>query len=201
MVVPELAGEIAQRIAADEAEGLLPEHEVFLPGPAHPPLRLFRVLEPAPVPASPGPLREDARPHRGPDRATTRPTSTSSSKAAPSGWTTSWTITPIRRSRPGSRSTTATPSGKRPCTSGSCTSRSPRSIGRGKRFKRWLKKVYLRLPMRPLVRFVYAYVLRLGFLDGKPGLVFCTLLAFYDFLAWANVYEQRLGALQEQTSA
>ena len=44
----------------------------------------------------------------------------------------------------------------------------------------------------PLVRFVYAYVFRLGFLDGKPGLVFCTLLAFYDFLAWANVYERRV---------
>jgi glycosyltransferase involved in cell wall biosynthesis len=68
----------------------------------------------------------------------------------------------------------------------------PPGIGTGKRFKRWLKKVYLRLPMRPLVRFVYAYVLRLGFLDGKPGLVFCTLLAFYDFLAWANVYERRI---------
>ena len=31
-----------------------------------------------------------------------------------------------------------------------------------------------------------------GFLDGKPGLVFCTLLSFYDFLAWANVYERRV---------
>jgi glycosyltransferase involved in cell wall biosynthesis len=68
----------------------------------------------------------------------------------------------------------------------------PQGIGRGKRLKRWLKKVYLRLPMRPLVRFVYAYFLRLGFLDGKPGLVFCTLLSFYDFLAWANVYERRV---------
>jgi glycosyltransferase involved in cell wall biosynthesis len=67
----------------------------------------------------------------------------------------------------------------------------PMSIGKGKRFKRWLKKVYLRLPIRPLVRFIYSYVIRLGFLDGKPGLVFCTLLSFYDFLAWANVYEQR----------
>jgi glycosyltransferase involved in cell wall biosynthesis len=70
----------------------------------------------------------------------------------------------------------------------------PASIGRGKRFKRLLKKVYLRLPMRPLVRFFYAYVARLGFLDGRPGLVFCSLLAFYDFLAWANVYERGLGA-------
>ncbi|OJW19998.1 MAG: glycosyl transferase [Planctomycetales bacterium 71-10] len=67
----------------------------------------------------------------------------------------------------------------------------PKTIGRGKRFKRMLKKVYLRLPMRPAVRFLYAYVARLGFLDGRPGLVFCTLLSFYDFLAWANVYERR----------
>jgi hypothetical protein len=68
----------------------------------------------------------------------------------------------------------------------------PTSIGPGKRFKRMLKKVYLRLPMRPVVRFVYAYGARLGFLDGRPGLVFCSLLAFYDFLAWANVYEASL---------
>lgn len=68
----------------------------------------------------------------------------------------------------------------------------PANIGTGKRLKRWLKKIYLRLPMRPLVRFIYAYVVRLGFLDGKPGLVFCTLLSFYDFLAWANVYERRV---------
>jgi glycosyltransferase involved in cell wall biosynthesis len=70
----------------------------------------------------------------------------------------------------------------------------PASIGRGKRFKRLLKKVYLRLPMRPLVRFLYAYLLRLGILDGRPGLVFCSLLAFYDFLAWVNLYERSLTA-------
>jgi hypothetical protein len=70
----------------------------------------------------------------------------------------------------------------------------PRSIGIGKRFKRRLKKVYLRLPLRFLFRFFYAYILRLGFLDGRPGLVFCGLLSFYDFLAWANVYERRVGA-------
>jgi len=68
----------------------------------------------------------------------------------------------------------------------------PASIGAGKRLKRRLKRVYLRLPMRPLIRFFYAYVFRLGFLDGLPGLVFCTLLAFYDFLAWAKVYERRI---------
>ena len=70
----------------------------------------------------------------------------------------------------------------------------PASIGPGKRFKRRLKKVYLRLPCRPLVRFLYAYVIRLGFLDGYPGFVFCGLLAFYEFLCGANRYEQRLRA-------
>src|SRR5262249_52005287 len=70
----------------------------------------------------------------------------------------------------------------------------PASIGAGKRLKRRLKKLYLRLPLRPLIRFVYAYVLRLGFLDGMPGLVFCTLLSYYDFLCWAKVYERRVAA-------
>ena len=68
----------------------------------------------------------------------------------------------------------------------------PHSIGSVQRFKRRLKKIAWHLPMRPLVRFLYAYVLRLGFLDGKPGFVFCGLLAFYDFLASANRYEQQI---------
>lgn len=59
-------------------------------------------------------------------------------------------------------------------------------------FKRRLKQVYLRLPLRFLIRFVYAYVLRLGFLDGKAGFVLCSLLTFYDFLAWAKVWERRV---------
>ncbi len=67
----------------------------------------------------------------------------------------------------------------------------PPAIGRVQRFKRRLKKIAWRLPLRPVVRFVYAYFLRLGFLDGRPGLYFCGLLAFYDFLAVANRFEQR----------
>lgn len=68
----------------------------------------------------------------------------------------------------------------------------PKSIGKGKRFKRMLKKVYLRTPCSPLIRFLYAYIIRLGFLDGAPGLAFCSLLAFYDFLCRAKVYERKL---------
>ena len=70
-------------------------------------------------------------------------------------------------------------------------------IGRGKRFKRHLKRIAWRLPMRPAIRFIYAYVFRLGFLDGRPGWIFCLLLAFYDFLAGVNRYEQSLKSLVE----
>ena len=37
-----------------------------------------------------------------------------------------------------------------------------------------------RLPGRPLLRFLYAYVLRLGFLDGAAGLRFCRAMAEYE---------------------
>jgi glycosyltransferase involved in cell wall biosynthesis len=68
----------------------------------------------------------------------------------------------------------------------------PKTIVGAQRFRRRLRKLAARLPMRPLIRFLYAYVLRRGFLDGRPGLIFCGLLAFYDFLASANRYEQQL---------
>lgn len=65
----------------------------------------------------------------------------------------------------------------------------PPGLGAGKRLKRVLRKVYLRLPCRPLIRFFYAYFLRLGFRDGLPGLYFCGLLAFYEFLINAKAFE------------
>jgi glycosyltransferase involved in cell wall biosynthesis len=68
----------------------------------------------------------------------------------------------------------------------------PTTIVGVQRFRRRLKKIAQQLPMRPVIRFLYSYVLRLGFLDGRPGLIFCGLLAFYDLLASANRYEQQL---------
>lgn len=68
----------------------------------------------------------------------------------------------------------------------------PTTIGPRQRFRRRLRKIAMRLPMRPVIRFLYSYVLRLGFLDGRPGLIFCGLLSFYDLLGSANRYEQQL---------
>ena len=48
------------------------------------------------------------------------------------------------------------------------------------------------MPLRPLIRFIYAYIFRLGFLDGMAGLYFCGLLAFYEFLIDAKAYEMKV---------
>lgn len=60
---------------------------------------------------------------------------------------------------------------------------------------RWRKeKLYLRMPLflRALLYWAYRYFLRLGFVDGRPGLVFHFLQAFwYRFLVDAKLYEAR----------
>lgn len=52
-----------------------------------------------------------------------------------------------------------------------------------------LKDLSLRLPFRALVRFLYMYVLLGGFLDGNPGLTWCILQAFYEYLITLKVWE------------
>ncbi len=55
-------------------------------------------------------------------------------------------------------------------------------------------RVWFRLPMRPLVRFVWLYFVKRGFLDGRRGLLFCYLIAMYDFLIDVKLLERRLTA-------
>jgi glycosyltransferase involved in cell wall biosynthesis len=47
------------------------------------------------------------------------------------------------------------------------------------------------IPLRPFVRFVYLYFLKLGFLDGRAGFDYSVLMAFYDFLIKIKVRELR----------
>lgn len=62
--------------------------------------------------------------------------------------------------------------------------------------KRWLKeRVYARLPggMRAFAYFLYRYVLRLGFLDGREGAAFHVLQGlWYRYLVDAKLHEVRL---------
>lgn len=46
--------------------------------------------------------------------------------------------------------------------------------------RRWLKHLYMRLPARPVAAFWYVYLLRGGFLEGYPGLVFASWRAFSE---------------------
>ena len=55
--------------------------------------------------------------------------------------------------------------------------------------RRRLKNLSRVLPFRPTLRFLYAYVWKGGFLDGAPGLVFCRLLAIYEYLSVSKYKE------------
>jgi len=59
--------------------------------------------------------------------------------------------------------------------------------------RRWLKRNLYRLPGSPVLLFLYRYVFRLGFLDGVPGLIYCTFQAVQMFHTKAKIYELQDG--------
>jgi glycosyltransferase involved in cell wall biosynthesis len=64
-------------------------------------------------------------------------------------------------------------------------------FGRQPQRRRWLKKKFLGIPGSPLLFFLYKYVLRLGFLDGVPGLIYCGFQGVQFFHIKAKIYELR----------
>jgi glycosyltransferase involved in cell wall biosynthesis len=55
--------------------------------------------------------------------------------------------------------------------------------------RRWLKRKLFALPGSPVLLFLYRYVLRFGFLDGVPGLIYCGFQAVQMFHTKAKIYE------------
>jgi glycosyltransferase involved in cell wall biosynthesis len=55
-----------------------------------------------------------------------------------------------------------------------------------------LKPIVSRLPGWPLIRFFVTYILSLGFLEGRPGFVYCANLAYYEFLIRLKMREEKL---------
>jgi glycosyltransferase involved in cell wall biosynthesis len=55
--------------------------------------------------------------------------------------------------------------------------------------RRWLKRSLYRLPGSPVLLFLYRYIVRLGFLDGVPGLIYCAFQAVQMFHSKAKIYE------------
>jgi glycosyltransferase involved in cell wall biosynthesis len=57
--------------------------------------------------------------------------------------------------------------------------------------RRALKRLGYRLPMRPTIVFLYLYVVRLGFLDGRAGFAFSRMRASYELLIDLKVLEAK----------
>lgn len=54
-----------------------------------------------------------------------------------------------------------------------------------------LKQLSFRMPCRPALRFLYMYVLKLGFLDGVAGFHYCIMLSIYEYMIVLKVKELR----------
>lgn len=65
----------------------------------------------------------------------------------------------------------------------------PAFFGTQAQRRRWLKKKLYAVPGSPVLLFVYRYFLRLGFLDGVPGLIYCGFQAVQMFHTKAKIYE------------
>lgn len=68
----------------------------------------------------------------------------------------------------------------------------PKFFGTEEQRKRWLKIKYIKSPLfvRPFINFVWRYILKGGFLDGKEGFIWHILQGFwYRMLVDAKIYE------------
>lgn len=65
----------------------------------------------------------------------------------------------------------------------------PNLFGTQAQRRRWLKKRLYAIPGSPVLLFAYRYFLRLGFLDGIPGLIYCGFQAMQMFHTKAKIYE------------
>ena len=56
-------------------------------------------------------------------------------------------------------------------------------------FRRNLKNFSARLPFRSLFKFVYLYIFKMGFLDGRSGLIYITMQCIYEQIIQIKEYE------------
>lgn len=61
------------------------------------------------------------------------------------------------------------------------------------------KELFYRLPFRPLVKFLYLYGLRRGFLDGSAGFSYAAMASIYEYMISVKVTELRLASAGSPT--
>lgn len=74
------------------------------------------------------------------------------------------------------------------------TTIAPRLFGNAQERRRFLKALIIRLPFEQHLWFFYHYIVRFGFLEGRPGLIACQIRASYIAQTRAKLYELRLQA-------
>ncbi len=77
----------------------------------------------------------------------------------------------------------------------------PRLFGNAQERRRFLKKLAIRTPFEPLLWFVYHFVLRGGFLEGRAGLIASQIRASYISQVRAKMYELGMDAQPQQGNA
>jgi glycosyltransferase involved in cell wall biosynthesis len=65
--------------------------------------------------------------------------------------------------------------------------------------KRFLReRIWPSVPAKPLALFLYMYVVRRGFLDGRPGLALCVFHAFQEFMVGLKLSELRRASISRR---
>src|SRR5271165_5184131 len=75
----------------------------------------------------------------------------------------------------------------------------PAFFGTQAQRRRWLKKKLYAVPGSPVLLFFYRYFVRLGFLDGVPGLIYCGFQAVQMFHTKAKIYELKTKPREENS--
>jgi glycosyltransferase involved in cell wall biosynthesis len=57
--------------------------------------------------------------------------------------------------------------------------------------RKWMKQIAYRMPGRPVLIFLYLFLFRGGWLDGRAGLAFCALRFMYECMINAKIQEAK----------
>jgi glycosyltransferase involved in cell wall biosynthesis len=72
---------------------------------------------------------------------------------------------------------------------GNCDELTPSLTGTQAQRRRWLKRKFYAFPGSSLAYFLYKFIVRAGFLDGAPGLIYCAFQGIQFFHVKAKIYE------------
>jgi glycosyltransferase involved in cell wall biosynthesis len=74
----------------------------------------------------------------------------------------------------------------------------PAFFGTQAQRRRWLREKFFWMPGSSLFFFLYRYILKMGFLDGTPGLIYCGMQGIQFFHIKAKIFELRRTAVSNR---